>query len=60
MGNVHIYTRNGIEKKARKKVIIMKKLTTASKRKIGIENNPTSQVYQGSMAERIIGPAVNM
>ena len=60
MGNVHIYTVSGIENKARMNVIIKKKPTTASKRKIGIENNPTSQVYQGSIAERIIGPAVNM
>ena len=39
MGNVNIYIVNGIKNKARMKVIIKKKPTTESKRKIGIENN---------------------
>ena len=60
MGNVHIYTSNGSENKARIKVIIQKNEATASKRKIGIENIPTNQEYHGSIADRIIGPAVKM
>ena len=42
------------------KIIIRKNPTAASKRKIGMENNPTSQEYQGRKAEIIIGPAMNM